>query len=342
MLTVPPERASVTPYSRPDVLRILRIPAKQLRGWERAGLIAPQSGYSFQDLGQLRKLRDLRALRISAASIRASVLAMRAVSGVANPLLEAGTTREGSRLVFRHSGSVMDPIARQFVFDFDLNGCERLSNVETLPSTMPERKALLEAEIQARFIEAVRDEELGRVSEAAVLYEQILAAKPDHAPSCINLGTIHYNRRAYSRAEELYRQATVADASYALAYFDLGNVLDELQRLPEAVEAYKKAIHLMPRYGDAHYNLALTYERRGERRKALHHWTAYLKLDRSGPWASHARTQVRKILDREKMRLVKGKAVGGAPRRTQSGVHAANGAVSLFAVPSAQGRTARS
>ncbi|MGB6871118.1 MAG: tetratricopeptide repeat protein, partial [Acidobacteriaceae bacterium] len=91
---------------------------------------------------------------------------------------------------------------------------------------------------------------------------------------------------------------------YALAFFDLGNALDELQRLPEAVEAYKSAIRLAPTYADAHYNLALAYERSNERRRALRHWRAYVKLDPVGPWSNHARLQVRKILDREELTIV--------------------------------------
>jgi tetratricopeptide (TPR) repeat protein len=89
-----------------------------------------------------------------------------------------------------------------------------------------------------------------------------------------------------------------------LAFFDLGNVLDELQRLPEAVEAYCTAIRLVPKYADAHYNLALAWERLNERRRALRHWKIYLKLDPAGPWASHARDQVKKILEREKLAIV--------------------------------------
>ena len=48
-----------------------------------------------------------------------------------------------------------------------------------------------------------------------------------------------------------------------LAFFDLGNVLDELERPDESIAAYRKAIALAPRYADAHYNLALAYERKG-------------------------------------------------------------------------------
>jgi tetratricopeptide (TPR) repeat protein len=288
----------VTLYSRQDVLRILRIRAKQLRAWEHAGLISFSDTYTFQDLVQLRKLRDLRATRLSAASIRASVHAMQAVSGMSNPLVEAGTARKGSRLLFRHSGAVMEPIARQFVFDFE--GHQDLVREET--------HGLAPAQLVARtgdlFIEAVRFEEVGKKLEAAEIYQNILRLDPNHAPAAINLGTILYNQRQFAAAERLYRQATEADPNYALAFFDLGNVLDELQRLSEAVEAYRNAIRLAPGYADAHYNLALAHERQNERRRALRHWVAYLKLDPIGPWANHARGQIRKILDREKLAIV--------------------------------------
>ena len=288
----------MTRYSRQDVLRILRIRAKQLRAWERAGLVAFSDTYSFQDLVQLRKLRDLRATRLSAASIRASVHAMQAVSGMTNPLLESAAVRNGSRLLFRHSGAMMEPIARQFVFDFE--GHRDLVKEENLVLC----PAQIAGQTGTLFLEAVRCEEAGKKIEAAELYQAILKLDPSHAPAAINLGTIFYNQRQFAASERLYRQATLADPHYALAFFDLGNVLDELQRLCEAIEAYRTAIRLAPGYADAHYNLALAFERQNERRKALRHWVAYVKLDPIGPWANHARGQIRKILDREKLAIV--------------------------------------
>ncbi len=294
------EHITGTQYSRIDVIRILRIRVKQLSAWERAGLIQQSESYSFQDLVQLRKLRDLRATRLSAANIRASILAMRQVSGVANPLLEAGAMRSGGRLAFRLSGTMMEPIARQFVFDFDASRHSQLTEVSSVASHQSARNA----RVQSMFCEAVRMEEKGKTQEAVEEYEAILAMDADHAPACINLGTIQYNQRRFVEAEKLYRRASVADPQYALAFFDLGNVLDELQRLPEAIEAYCRAIHLLPKYGDAHYNVALAYERIGDRRAALQHWTTYIKLDPVGPWSNHARLQSRKILDREKLSIV--------------------------------------
>jgi tetratricopeptide (TPR) repeat protein len=285
-------------YNRQDVLRILRIRPRQLQAWERAGLVVSAESYGFEDLVQLRKLRDLRATSLSAASIRASIDAMQAVSGMMNPLRESSAARKGGRLVFRHSGSMMEPIARQFVFDFD--GQEKVANVERFRFSAAQKDAW----VSEVFMEAVHCEEDAKTQEAVALYESILAREPRHAPSAINLGTIFYNQGEFAMAERMYRQAVEADPNYALAFFDLGNVLDELQRLPEAVEAYRTAIRLIPRYADAHYNLALAWERLNERRRALKHWQVYLKLDPAGPWANHARGQVKKILEREKLSIV--------------------------------------
>jgi tetratricopeptide (TPR) repeat protein len=299
-VTASNEHITVTQYSREDVLRILRIRLKQLCSWERSGLVSESATYSFQDLVQLRKLRDLRATRLSVASIRASIHAMRQVSGVANPLLEAGAVRNGKGLAFRLSGAMMEPIARQFVFDFDSQRHSQLAEVSSAAS----HQAAREARVQGLFFEAVRMEERGKTQDAVAHYESILALDSSHAPACINLGTIQYNQRQFIEAESLYRRATIADPKYALAFFDLGNVLDELQRLPEAIAAYTTAICLVPHYGDAHYNVALAYERTGDRRAALRHWTTYIKLDPIGPWSNHARIQARKILEREKLAIV--------------------------------------
>ena len=152
---------------------------------------------------------------------------------------------------------MMEPIARQFVFDFDSQRHSQLAEVSSAAS----HQAAREARVQGLFFEAVRMEERGKTQEAVAHYESILALDSSHAPACINLGTIQYNQRQFIEAERLYRRATVADPKYALAFFDLGNVLDELQRLPEAIAAYTTAIRLVPHYGDAHYNVALAYER---------------------------------------------------------------------------------
>ncbi|GAC1366341.1 MAG: hypothetical protein NVSMB3_15070 [Acidobacteriaceae bacterium] len=291
----------VTRYSRQDAIRILHLEPRQLAGWERAGLIAVKEAYGFEDLGQLRTLRDLRERRISARSIRAGLEAMQRVLGLRNALMEASAAGRGSRLRFRHAGGLVDPLTQQMAFDFDLDPEQRVQVVGTAGQMLGRQTA----EVQERFLRAVRmEEDPAKLPEAIAMYEAILEIRPTHAPALINLGTIHYNARSFGLAERLYRRATEADPEYALAFFDLGNVLDEMKRLTEATTAYQRAVELVPGYADAHYNLALSYERQGQRRRALRHWLAYVRLDPVGPWSSHARGQVRKALKVEKLSIV--------------------------------------
>ncbi len=286
-------------YRRADVLRILHISARQLAGWERAGLISLAETYSFSHLLQIKKLRDLRSKKVRPAVIRESLAAMqRQVSGMQNPLLEAGVFSHGSKLAFRHHGTAVEPIAGQFVLDFD--------HIREQKEFAPERQALRTSENVAElFTHAVALEENPEQHRNAIeAYRQVLELDPNHAAACINLGTIHYNHQDFVRAEQYYRRAIEIDPQYALAYFDLGNVLDETARLEEAVGAYTTALRMAPTYADAHYNVALAYERLKQPRKALRHWQAYLRADSVGPWANHARGQIRKVLANEKLQIV--------------------------------------
>jgi tetratricopeptide (TPR) repeat protein len=288
----------VTSYSRQEVLRILQISSRQLQGWERAELIPQKQTYSFQDLGQLRTLRILREESVPAASIRHSVMAMKAVSGMANPLVEARLVRAGTRLAFRHHGAIVDPIRRQLLFDF-----ERFDPMRAVAEPLRRPGFDTQRGVQDLFLQAVQAEEAGEKQRAIGLYEEIIGIDASYAPASINLGTLHFHLHEFERAEELYRRATEVDPTYVLAFFDLGNVLDELDRPDESIAAYTKAVTLSPKYADVHYNLALAYERKGQRRAALRHWEAYIRLDGQGPWADHARGQIHKLLTLDKLSI---------------------------------------
>jgi tetratricopeptide (TPR) repeat protein len=291
----------MTQYCRADVLRILHITAKQLVGWQRAGLAPISETFTFYDLLQLKKIRDLRAKRVRPAAIRESLHAMqKQVAGMENPLLEASAFSVGSRVAYRHQGHSVEPIAGQFVMEFGPVG-----TVVPTTSSNKVRPIGTYDTVTELFTRGVAMEEHPSTHDEAIrTYLQVLEIEPDHPAAHINLGTIYYNRQDFVTAEKHYRSAVQSDPRYALAYFDLGNVLDETGRIPEAIAAYSTAIQLAPTYADAHYNLALAYERSGEPRLALKHWKYYLKLDSSGPWAIHARNQVARILEVDRLKIV--------------------------------------
>jgi tetratricopeptide (TPR) repeat protein len=275
-------------------LRIVGITARQLGQWEKAGLVPTSETYSFSDLVQLTKLRELRS-KLPARVIRKAMQACQ-VSGLANPLSETSlivTSAHG--IAVRHQGVSIDPVRGQFVFEF---------------GDAPQRKSLVPIRdtrdsVQELFLRAVQLEERPEtLGDAVTVYQEVLLRDPNHAPTYINLGTIYYHRKDFAAAERAYRRATEADPNYALAFFDFGNVLDEIGRVEEAVAAYSRAIELSAEYADAHYNLALAFERLRRPRKALRHWQAYVKLDTTGPWSNYARQQIDRIVQTDVLKIV--------------------------------------
>ena len=289
-------------YSRADLLRILRISQRQLTAWERAELVATAESYSFFDLLQIKKVRDLCAERVRPGIIRQSLQAMqRQAAGMENPLLEAGAyTTNHHRIAFRHDGKLLEPIVGQFLMDFSPEEKVVASKRSTLAKPVPVENV---AELFARGI--ALEENPNTHAAAIEIYTRLLELEPGHAAAHINLGTLYYNRQDYPAAEFHYRAAVEIDPRYALAYFDLGNVLDETGRVTEAIHSYKTALQLAPTYADAHYNLALAYEKIRQPRTALKHWQAYVKLDTTGPWSVHARNQIQRILQADGLKLVR-------------------------------------
>jgi len=295
-------RSRVIVYSRADLLRILHLTPRQLANWERAGLVTSSQTYSFFDLLQVKKVRDLCAKSVRPAVIRESLEAMqKRASGMQNPLAEAGASPTNKRrIAFRHEGRLLEPIAGQFVMDFLPR--EKVVTSTPIPTPQPSPS---EDEAAVWFARGIAlEEDATMQTEAIAAYLKVLDLDSSHAAAHINLGTLYYNRQDFNLAEKHYRKALEADPRYALAYFDLGNVLDETGRVQEAIQTYKTALQLAPTYADAHYNLALAFEKIREPRKALKHWQAYVKLDTTGPWSVHARSQIQRILQADGLRLV--------------------------------------
>ncbi len=282
--------------------------ARQLVAWEKAGLLAAAESYTFFDLLQVKKVRDLCARRMRPVEIQQSLVAMqKQAAGMENPLLETSAFVAGRhRVAFRHEGRGLEPIAGQFMFDFSPEEKVVASVPVTRTSPVPENQPD-SSNVAQLFARGVALEEDPRNQlQAIAAYERVLELDPEHAAAHINLGTLYYNRQDYKAAEEHYRRAIEIDPRYALAHFDLGNVLDETGRVEDAIQTYLTALQLAPTYADAHYNLALAYEKIKEPRKALKHWQAYVKLDAAGPWSVHAHTQMKRILKSDSLKIVHG------------------------------------
>jgi Flp pilus assembly protein TadD len=279
-------------YSRAEVRRRFRITERQLRTWERLGLISEAQTYSFSDLIAIKTLIKLRENRIQTRQIGRALSSLREhLAWVKHPLSELRIVSDGRKITVHVAGQKMEPISGQILFDFD---AAELGGVKAFPDGKRARNAQRESE--AWFQKGLELEESGApIDEAIDAYSKVLDLNPGAAGALVNLGTIHYRARRLAEAEKYYVKAIIADPSYPLAEFNLGNLYDEQNRHEEALIHYRRAVELNPKYADAHFNLALLCERMNDPLKALLHWRSYLKLDPSSEWAEVARRQMEKL-----------------------------------------------
>jgi DNA-binding transcriptional MerR regulator/lipopolysaccharide biosynthesis regulator YciM len=269
---------------------MLGVSERQLRNWERQGLIAATDTFSFSDLIGLRTLQKLRQKRIPPRQIgRALESLRRKLSGVRHPLAELRIVSDGRTIAVQMPGEKMEAISGQLLFNFDTAELGGLRS-------FPEQPATDAKQAEAWFQRGLALEEAGApVDEAIAAYRKAIELNPAAAGALVNLGTVYYRLRDFAEAEKCYGQAITVDPGYALALFNLGNLYDERGELPAARGFYIQALRLNPAFADAHFNLALLCEKTGDAMAAVRHWKQYLKLDRSSSWADIARRQLDKL-----------------------------------------------
>jgi tetratricopeptide (TPR) repeat protein len=273
---------------------MLGVTGRQLRSWERQGLIdRDASSFSFHDLLALKTLLKLREQRIPARIIRLALESLkRKLSGVQRPLSELKIISNGRKIAVQIGRQKMDAISGQLLLNFDAADLQKLSSFPVRPVD-PEAK---EREAEAHFQHGLQLEETGAPADQAIeAYQKAIAANPNAAGALVNLGTLCYRMRKFRDAEGYYERAIAADPKYSLAHFNLGNLYDETGDIELAREHYEAALKVDSSYSDAHFNLALLCERSGQTLQAVAHWRAYLKLDSGSSWAAVARRQMERL-----------------------------------------------
>ena len=295
VIEAPPARE----YTREEVCRLLNISRTVLATWERHGFIARADRYSFRDLVALKSLALLRKHRVRPERIRRIIDALRVrLAHIHDPLAELKIFFDGKRISVQVDGRKMEAISGQLLLDFDRETVRRLLE---FPSTPAAQTAALAAEAVKRQAEAwfekgvAMEQDGKRATEVISAYERAVELDPVSSGAWLNLGTVHYNQRHWSEAEECYGKALAARPEYALAHYNLGNLFDETGRPKEAITHYRKALELDPSYADAHYNLALLYQTVHDPLSALRHWRIYLRLEPDGYWAGVARRELARL-----------------------------------------------
>ena len=106
-------------------------------------------------------------------------------------------------------------------------------------------------------------------------YEACLAGDCSHSEARINLGRLLHLEGMHADAEGIYRATQEADATL---FFNLAVLMEDSGREADAIKYYQEALVHDPGLVDAHFNLSLLQERRGEAQSAYRHRLAYLRL----------------------------------------------------------------
>lgn len=272
-------------YNAEQVAGLLGLTLAQIRGYVRAGVIAPARGprgewcFSFQDLVFLRVVKGLATSRVPPRRVRQALRRLRDQLPEGRPLSGIRLAALGGDVVVREQDRVWSPATGQYWLDFESEPQPAPGAALPLPPAKPAAEAPVALTASADGWYAIGSElEDGDPEQARSAYERALALDPKHADTHVNLGCLEHEAGRLEEAERHYRAALAARPDDATAAFDLGVVLEDLGRLEEARAAYEHSLAAAPGSADAHYNLARLHDRLGDTAGAIRHLHAYRSL----------------------------------------------------------------
>jgi tetratricopeptide (TPR) repeat protein len=269
----------------------------RLRYWERLQLVRPQARwgerfYNFGDLVALRTIQRLTDNRIPARRVRRAVSLIEQQFGEsAMPLQELRFLEQGRELLVIPPGAArpFSPLKQQWVFPF---GAPPLpAKLHSLTGPTPEQlfQTALNCETRSELLPLAIEN-----------YRHVLDLAPEWVDAHINLGVALYQMGRVEEARAEFLSAVQLDPLKGISRYKLGCVLEEQGEIDQAIEHLQRAERALPAHADVHFNLALAYEKRGERRLAREQWLQYLRHAPHGAWADQARTHLRRCSARRK------------------------------------------
>jgi len=273
-------------YGVREVEKLLRLSRGAIRSLVAAGFVTPERGprnalrFSFRDLIVLRTAQALSIAQIPHRRILRALRELRARLPEEMPLSGLSIGAFADHVVVRDGASRWLAETGQYLLAFEGDPSQgTLRVIEPAPQASDGEVSLLSTQGAAL--------ERSNAEHALLAYERAIATDASRLDARINFGRLLHELERYDDAEQAYRDALAIARSernlssrtdLALLHFNLGVLLDELERPDEAIGEYEAALRADASLADAHYNLALLHEERGEGRAALRHMASYRRL----------------------------------------------------------------
>ncbi|HUG92727.1 MAG TPA: tetratricopeptide repeat protein [Planctomycetaceae bacterium] len=315
-------------YTPAMLSRMLDVPVRTIRRWERLGLIRPARKvhklpyFDFQEAAGVRRLSQLLDDGVPARRLEATLVGLQALLGVERPLAQLEILSRDSRVVYRDRAGVVEATSGQRLLEFDASPAGTDRNAEPIRETLDEERAVQPGTAPEQHCEdppstiplrAVRlpghetgptlsaDQwfaegcfrlERDDVGGSIAAFRQSLMRKPGEAEFHFHLADALYRAGQVDAALERYYAATEADPEYLEAWTQLGCLCLERGDPHTALWAFETALVVHAEYPDAHLHAAEALRQLGRESEAIVHWKAYLRFDSRGPWADETRERL--------------------------------------------------
>jgi len=160
----------------------------------------------------------------------------------------------------------------------------------------------------ALFQQGVAHHRAGRLTEAALVYQQVLASDPEHGDALFLLAGFDIHAGRLDAAVVKLLRATDRDPDKASYHANLGEAYRRLHLYPDAVRALRKATTLLPGLAQPVFNLGLLLEEIGATEAALAYFEHAERLKPGLPEA------VRRIDELQKAKPVRNRKTSPAQR----------------------------
>lgn len=265
------------PYTLKRVQELLGLTPTVIRTLVAKGFVTPARGarnelrFTFQDLLLLKTAESLRRADVPTRRIVASLTSLRKELPEDVPLTGLRISSAGAGVVVREASGVREATTGQLLLDFEVQ-VEAGSVVQVSDRAKPQGQT---EEDWFRVGEALEEADPQRAEEA---YRKALSVDPERVDVLVNLGAMLCDQKRCPEAVSLFDYAVAGGTRSALLHYNHAIVLEEVGDLGRAEDAYRAALELDPAMADAHYNLGLLLEKRGDGQGALRHFSAYRRF----------------------------------------------------------------
>jgi tetratricopeptide (TPR) repeat protein len=261
---------------------LLGVSRRVLAGLIDAGFVTPSRGsrnelrFTFRDVVVLRTAFQLQSAKISSRKILTALARMKAELPDELPLSGIRVTAVSNTIAVKTGPSQWDANTGQLLLDFEVAD---IKGEVVFLDTTPRQK---DAEVLAGEWYALAEQLTAMDTNGAEqAYRKALELSPEpFYAAYMNLGALLCEQeRRCEEALAIFEQALAHFPEDEVLHFNRAVALEGVGRLDDAEHSYARCLELNPSYANAHHNLGLLRDRRGDMQGLVRHLSSYRRLN---------------------------------------------------------------